>query len=299
VTAVPPLLAHVGGGTDPWAWHAHPDVWLVVGALAGGYAWALLRLGPRLAPPGRPVATRGQVVRFALGVLAVWAFADWPAHDLGERFLFSVHMGQHTVFMLVAPPLLLSGTPEWLLCRLLSPRGVHAVVARLGRPLPAALLFNFLVVFTHWPPYVELTLRNEPVHFLAHAVLFAGSALMWFPVLNRLPGLPRLSSPAAMGYLFLQSVLPTVPASFLTFAERPLYRFYAEAPRPFAITAVEDQQLAGAIMKVVGGGILWAVIVVVFAQWYAREQRDQGDVLTWADVERELERTQPVGPARS
>ena len=102
-----------GEATFP-AWAPHPDVWLLVAALALGYFVAIRRLGPRLAPAGTPVVTRFQVACFSGGILAMWLASDWPIHDLGEGYLFSIHMVQHTVMSIVAPPLLLIGTPAWL-----------------------------------------------------------------------------------------------------------------------------------------------------------------------------------------
>jgi cytochrome c oxidase assembly factor CtaG len=71
-----------------------------------------------------------------------------------------------------------------------------------------------------------------------------------------------------MLYLFLQSIVPTVPASFLAFAEKPIYSWYAAAPRLTAMSAVEDQQVAGAVMKIGGATIIWSVIIVIFFRWY-------------------------------
>jgi putative membrane protein len=204
-------------------------------------------------------------------------------------------MIQHTGFQLIAAPLLLLGLPAELFRRLF---GGLRVLRFLARPLVAGLLFNVLIVLTHWPLVVNATLESEPLHFGAHALLFGSAVLMWLPVLNlgRAPDLPQLGAAGRMLYLFLQSVLPTVPASFLTFAERPVYRFYAEAPRVFGLSAVDDQQLAGALMKVYAGSLIWGVIVVMFFRWYARDQRAaeaarRGEVLTWDDVEREFARS--------
>ena len=290
------MLAHAG--PSPWEWHPHPDVWLLVAALLGAYVVALLRLGPSRTGPGEPVATRRQGALFVLGVAALWLHADWPVHDIGEHYLFSVHMAQHIGFTLIAVPLLLLGLPRWLVEWLAGPPRMRAVLARVARPLPAAVVYNAVVVLTHWPLVVNASLRHHGVHFGVHVVIFASAVLMWFPVLNRVPGLPTMSYPGRMLYLFLQSVLPTVPASFLTFGRGVMYRFYAEVARPFPLSALDDQQLAGALMKVYAGTLLWGVLGAMFFRWYAREQRDRSpDVLTWDDVERELARTSPAGPA--
>jgi putative membrane protein len=254
-------------------------------------------LGPRLAGEEK-AATRPQIAAFYAGVLVMWIAADWPVHDLAERYLFSVHMTQHILLTLVVPPLLLAGTPPWLLRWVLRVDALALIARRLGRPLPAAVIYNVVFVFMHWPAVVDAALHSEAIHFVAHCLIFFTALLMWFPVLNKLPEFPSMSPPARLVYLFLQSVIPTVPASFLTFADGVVYRFYATVPHPFHMSAVADQQLAGALMKVLGGTILWGVIVVMFFRWYASEESDLrpprgGAVLTWDDVARELERTPP------
>jgi putative membrane protein len=262
-----------------------------------GYFLLARHVGPTKVVPGEEVLPRRKIVLFCLGVAALWVHSDWPIHDIGENYLLSVHMVQHTGLTLIAPPLLLLGLPTWMARWLLVDNvRVHAVVKRLGRPFTAAIVFNLVTVLAHWPLVVNAALEHHSIHFIVHIVLFASAALMWLPVVNALPELPTMSYPLKMLYMFLQSVIPTIPASFLTFGETPLYRFYARAPRVLHLDAVGDQQLAGAVMKVYAGALLWGVIVGVFFRWYAAEpegppRRKPDDVLTWADVEAELERT--------
>ena len=273
----------------PWAWHPHPDVWLLVAPLGGGYGLALHRLGPRHTAPGERAATRGQVAAFSLGLFTLWAAADWPIHDLAERYLYSVHMTQHLLFSLVVPPLLLLGTPAWMARELLAPPVLFRSVSRLARPLPALALFNAVVVLTHWPSLVDVTLRVQGVHFLAHAALFLSALVMWCPVVAPLPELRLLSPPGQMLYLFLQSIVPTVPASFLVFAERPIYHFYEKVPRLWGLSAVEDQRIGGLLMKLAGGFLLWAIIAVLFFKWHAQEEKSETQARRWRDLERELD----------
>jgi putative membrane protein len=270
--------------------HVHPEVWGLLGAVLAGYVVALRRLGPGAVLPGEPVATRGQRVAFTAGVLVLLAGASWPIHDLAEDYLFSVHMVQHVLFSLVAPPLLLLGTPRWLATLLLRPRRVMALAVHLTRPVVALLVFNTVIVATHWPPVVDAVLRSEPLHLLAHVVLFTTALCMWVPVLSPAPALlRRLTPPGQMLYLFLQSVVPTVPASFLTFADKPIYDFYAEAPRIWDVSATTDQLVAGLLMKIGAGFLLWTIITLIFFRWYAEEDRRERGVLVWDDVERELQ----------
>jgi putative membrane protein len=279
----------MSAASSPWTFHPHPDVWLLVVALVAGYALALKVLAPAHAPPGRPVVARREVVLYGTGVAVLWLGADWPIHDLSEGYLFSVHMVQHMLFSLVAPPLLLLGMPRWLLRALLSPPGAMQIARVLTKPVVALVVFNAYVAISHWPDLVDLALRVEAVHLIMHTVLVITSFMMWWPVVGRLPELPNLSPPAKMLYLFLQSVLPTVPASFLTFAERPIYRFYESVPHPW-IDAVTDSRISGLIMKLGGGALLWGIIAVLFFKWSAHEERVEPDnEVAWDDFERELE----------
>ena len=288
-----PLIA--AAAADPWQFHAHFDVWALVLSLVAGYVIAIRRLGPVLAPAGQPVVERKHIIRFVLGIALLWGFADWPVHDLSEKYLFSVHMVQHTVFSLIAPPILLMSLPPWLLDWLTSPRWLRFVLRKVCRPLPAALMFNGITAVSHWPAWVDLSLRSELFHFTAHFILWSTATAMWLPVVNPgVPGLPSMSRMAKMPYLFLQSIVPTVPASFLAFAETVMYKGYANAPRITSMSAIEDQQLAGGIMKVGGTMIIWGVIIVIFFRWYAESERSGRDTLTWDDVQRELDRTPPA-----
>ena len=113
--------------------------------------------------------------------------------------------------------------------------------------------------------------------------------MMWWPILSAVPELPRLSYPLQMAYLFLQSLLPAVLASFITFSDGVVYRFYGEAPRIWGLSPVDDQQIAGGLMKLVGSLILWGFIAVAFFRWYQREEREARDP-RWPEVEAELDR---------
>ncbi len=308
-------------------WHVHVDVWLLLGAVLGAYLLAV-----RVGRTRGEVTDGKQVFLFCSGVAVLWLASDWPVHDLAEGYLYSFHMVQHLLFTLVAAPLLLLGMPTWLGRRLLGIRGgrgagtgpppvddaisgrrsvVSAPTRRLqlvrwvARPVPGLIQFNLVLVLSHWPAVVEATLLHHSLHFVAHAVLLVSALLMWMPVASTIPEVPRARPPTQMLYLFLQTIIPTVPASFLTFGHKPLYHIYETFPRLWDIGALADQQVAGLIMKVGGGFYFWTVIAVVFFRWYEGEEggRKPGseppsepaepaepadEILLWADVEREL-----------
>jgi putative membrane protein len=280
--------------TSPLVWEPHADAWLLVVLVLGGYLYALSAWAPRYAPGRRPATTR-QRAYFLLGVAVLWLASDWPIHGLSTS-MFSVHMFQHMLYSLVAAPLLILGMPGWLLRRLLRPRVVSLVWARVTRPLPALILFNLWIAVYHWPVMVNLSVRNDLAHFLTHGVWVVVSLVMWWPVLSPLPEFPHLSYPARMAYLFAQSIVPTVPASFLTFSERLLYRAYETTPMLWGLSRVGDQQLAGLLMKIVGGFLIWGVLAVMFFRWCHEQETGGPDLLYWRDLEPDLEARQLTQP---
>jgi putative membrane protein len=271
------------------SWTPHPDVWLLVAAFAAGYAIAVARLGPRFAAPGRPAVTRFQVVCWSLGVATIWLAADWPIHDIAEKSMYSVHMVQHLLLSMIAPPLLLLGTPGWLARFVLRPPSLlFRAVRKLSRFLPALVVFNVVLVLSHWPAVVDASLHSGWTHFGVHSLIFVSAFIVWMPVLSPLPEIPRLAAPPRAAFLFLQSVVPTVPASFLTFGEHPLYHFYEHVPHLWGVSTLEDQQIAGLIMKIGAGTLMWMLIAVIFFRWAADEERRNQPQRMRRELEREL-----------
>jgi putative membrane protein len=267
------------------AWHSHPSVWLVLGGIWVAYLVAVRR-HRRVA--GEPSDGRRRTTLFSFGMACLWLGADWPVHDLAEGYLYSVHMAQHLLFTLVAPPLLIAGMPAWMWRDILRPRWLFLLFRFLTRPIVALILFNGLLLFTHWPEVVEASVRSELTHFTLHVLLVGSAVLMWWPVMSPLVELPALTPPAQMMYLFAQSLAPTIPASFLTFGHTLLYPVYGTFPRIWGMSALNDQLIAGLLMKLVGGFILWGFVATIFFRWHAREERDGWDALALRQVEREL-----------
>jgi len=267
------------------AWHPHPSVWLVLGGIWVAY---LMAVRQHRTVAGEPLDRRRRTMLFSVGMACLWLGADWPVHDLAEGYLYSVHMAQHLLFTLVAPPLLIAGMPGWMWRDILRPRWLFVAFRFLTRPIVALILFNGLLLFTHWPEIVEASVRSEPTHFTVHVLLFGSAIVMWWPVMSPLVELPALAPPAQMMYLFAQSLAPTIPASFLTFGHTLLYPVYGTFPRIWGISALNDQLIAGLLMKLVGGFILWGFVATIFFRWYAREERDGWDALALRPLEREL-----------
>lgn len=279
------LLLHTATGPYHFHWSIHPDVVLLCIVLQVGYMYTVTQLRDLVSDAGR--VRRSQVALFTSGVLALYIGAGTPIHDISEQYLLSFHMLQHSIFTLAVAPLLLAGIPAWVWQALLRQRGVLPVAKVLTHPVVAFSAFNGLFLITHMPFAVDYALYHHWFHFLVHAALVGTAMLMWWPVLSVVPELPRLSAPLQMSYLFVQSILPTVVAAFITFAEGAVYPFYERAPRMWSLTAETDQQIAGGIMKLIGSLVLWGFIAVVFFQWYNREQAAEQEP-HWNEVEEEL-----------
>jgi putative membrane protein len=294
------LVGVTSQGHDFWRWQPHPEVWLLVGGVILLAIYALRVVGPKVVPAGTPVISRSQLAWLGLGVVLLWFASDWPMHDIAEEYLFSVHMTQHMLLTFAVPPVFLLATPEWLARLVLGHGRVKRVFYKIARPVPAAVAFNALQLLTHWPGVVNTSVENALVHYVVHAALVSTAFLLWIPVCGPLPEL-RISYPAQMLYLFVTSIVPTVPAAWLTFAEGSVYSAYDIPQRLGDISVTTDQQAAGLIMKLVAGGFLWLIITIRFFQWASKfsdtdkavDQAGPVHDLTWADVEREFERHPP------
>lgn len=281
-------LLHTGAGGPNWLdWGLQPDVLALCLVLGLGYFYSVTRLRPRISDAGR--VKRSQALAFAFGVVTIYAASGSPLHDLADEYLVSAHMLQHVLLALVAAPLLIVGTPVWLWQALLRRPVVLPAVRLVTHPVVALAVFNGVLLLTHLPSTIDFQVQAAWFHFLMHAALLASGLVLWWPVLSEMPEAPRLSYPLQIGYLFLQSMLPAVLASFVTFADRVVYPFYAEAPRIWGISATEDQQIGGLVMKLLGTAIIWWFIAVAFFKWYAGEEaKARGP--QWEDVEEELGR---------
>lgn len=295
--------------SDYWRFQAHPEVWLLVAAVGGGWWYATHHIGPKVVPEGSLLVTRRQWRAFLAAWLLLWVASDWPIHDLGEHALYSVHMLQHMMLSYFMPPLLLLGTPTWLARLVVGDGRAYRVLKRLAHPVVAGLLFNTAVVATHVPGAVNAAVTNGTLHYSLHVGVVLTALLAWMPIVGPFQEM-RLKPPGQMVFLFLMSVIPVVPAGWLTFADGVVYSAYDHLPRMWGISVTNDQQIAGVIMKLGGSTFLWAIITVKFFRWSGATTSDDHsyrrvksipaaeiighdeEPLTYADVERAFAESQ-------
>jgi putative membrane protein len=238
--------------------------------------------------------------------VTLWFAIDWPMHDIAEEYLYFVHMTQHLLLSFAIPPMLLLATPTWLARLVVGQGRGYRILKQMTRLVPATLFFNAVVVFSHWPAVVDNVVNHAALHYGVHVLVVFSALIMWMGVCGPLPEL-RFSLGVQMPYLFLQSVIPTVPAGWLTVADGVVYKSYDRAYRLWGIGAVNDQQLAGMEMKVIGGFYLWTLITIIFVRFVKESEHNDHArgvpldrrapseaVLTWDAVERELAKAPPA-----
>ena len=267
-----PLLLHAAAriAVDEFTVH-----WSTVIGLAG--IGALYSWRARHPPAG---VTRSpspaQRALFFTALASIFLSLNGWLHDLSDYYLFSAHMVQHLVLTLVAPPLLIMGTPGWMLRPALAWRGVGPAARALTAAPHAFLLFNVVLITWHLPPVYGLAMAYHPVHIAQHLCFMVGATLMWWPILSPMPELPRLAYPAQMLYLFLLTIPMSLVAVCIAYAGEVLYPAYAAAPRIWGITPLQDQMIGALIMWIPGGLFFFAIISVVFFKW--QQQDDDSTV---------------------
>lgn len=260
-------------------------------ACLGAYAVTLVRLGSlRSASPH--IASRGQLISFVAGIFALWAALAWPVADLSRNISAIAHVTQQLLLVLAVPPLVLLGLPRWLLALGTRSSRIESALRVLTHPAVAIVVFNVAMVAAWLPPVVAAEGRWAGVGDAIHLFELLAGFVMWIPATRLVPGTRPLSVAARIGYLFAQSVVFNFPALILIFARDPLYPLYAaHVHEVLGISARADQQIAGAVAKVIGfGTLIGAAGIILNRGWRAEEAGLDADPLLWEDVERELRR---------
>jgi cytochrome c oxidase assembly factor CtaG len=240
-----------------WNWRPYPGVWVFV---LGLLTWYALTLRRSAAPSIRPVA-------FGVGLTLLWACLDWPLGALGAGYLLSIHTTQYVLITCVAVPLLLVGIPPELRAR-----------GRFSRfmagPAPGLLVYTAVMAVTHVPSVSDALMATQVGSLVVDLAWIGGAIALWWPVLAP-EGVVRITPPLRVGYLFLATIPPTIPAAFMVFSDYPLYATYELAPRVAGIAAGSDQQTAGLIMKAGADPLLWIAMAIVFFRWQRAEEASE------------------------
>lgn len=253
------------------AWDWKPSVVIGCAALMGAYAWAVrFRFSQKAAA-------------WLAGVLLILLALVSPLDELADKYLFSVHMAKHILFVLVVPALLLIGLPAAPVERALRYRPAAVAEQFLGTPAVAWTAGIGAMALWHIPVLFNAALSNEVLHIFEHLSLLIGGTIFWWPILAPLPESRLKPVPQGAAYLFTSCLACTSLGVLITFATRLLYPTYAQPVDLYAILPVirerwgisagMDQQIGGLLMWVPGCLVYLTAIMAMFARWYGEEAK--------------------------
>ena len=208
-----------------------------------------------------------RVASFVLGLLLIWIAMASPLAALDHDML-TAHMVQHLLLMTLAPPLILLGMPVMLLVHSPLQRFLQTIGCPLGsapmQKLGRALTYPALcwvgaagtLVVWHIPSMFMLGLRSQTWHSIEQASFLATGLLFWWPVIQSRPIVSKWPESSMLLYLFLATLPCDILSAFLVFCDRVVYPVFLSSPQSFGLSALEDQQCAGALM--------WTCVTVVY-----------------------------------
>ena len=212
----------------------------------------------------------GRGISFVCGVAVLWVALETPIDTISDHYLQSVHMFQHVLLGLIAPPLLVLGLSPSMAATLTRIPGLRP----LTEPIPAQVAAAAVMIAWHLPPLYDLT-QNEDLHIFEHLTFIASGILFWWPVLDATAAQThwRLHEIGKLAYLLIGTFPQDGVAIVLQFSRVPFYDFYRHVPMLVpGWDAVIDQNVAGTVLQLVGKTSFAVAAIVIFFRWVAREQ---------------------------
>jgi cytochrome c oxidase assembly factor CtaG len=281
------VFLHVGGPQPTSVWTAWPAVPLVQVGLFLATAMYVIgwRRLVRLPSSRRSLLPKWRVWCYFGGIGALTLALASPI-DSYSNWLFFVHMIQHLLLLLIAPPLLWLGAPMlpmlWAL-----PRDARKVVGRLIGPggwlarvggfltqsMTAAGAFALTMALWHLPQFYDKAQGRTLIHDLEHLMFFVTSLLYWWPVIHPGGGRRRLSYGAALPYLLPPFVEGMVIGALITFSGRPIYQTYVGLTPTWGLSTLDDQQIGGLIMWIPGGMLFLIPLIGLLSMVFRQEEQ--------------------------
>ncbi|MDQ4072461.1 MAG: cytochrome c oxidase assembly protein [Actinomycetota bacterium] len=254
-------------------WVVDPVVLLPVGLYAAVYVWRFL--AARREAGGRGAGVR-QAVAFAGAVLSLVGAIASPIDALGGEYLFSAHMVQHLLLGDIAPLLVLLGLSRVILRpatrRLM---GLERALGRLAHPATGLGLWLGLVYLWHVPALYEAALEHPTLHALEHASFFAAGVALWWPLIQPVPMRHRLTGLGSLAYIVVAKASLAALGLYLAWSSSVAYPFYESVPRLWGLSAVEDQNVGGAIMMVEQTIVLAIWFSVLFVRMLVQSEEEE------------------------
>jgi putative membrane protein len=277
--------AHEGVHHDAPSLSSAALVWNAATALSLGLMATLYAVGVRRlwrTEAGRQTITTLQAAAFALGCASA-AIALLSPLDAWSDVLFSAHMAQHEILMLISAPLMVLGRPFiatlWSLPadargsvgRLTRQRWLAAIWHRLSGPMTVLIVHATVLWVWHLPALFELALHHESIHVVQHLGFFLTAALFWWALVHGRYG--RLGYGIGVLYVFATAMHTEILGALLTFGSRTWYPTHATRTAAAGFNPVADQQLAGIVMWIPFGVVFLFIGLALFAAWLGEAER--------------------------
>jgi putative copper resistance protein D len=283
--AVPSVtLAHASGAAPPelpgvlLTIVPDPLPWLGSCVAVAGYVVLVRRVNA--GHPANPIPA-WRTVAWVSGVAALLV-ALVSAIDVYADELLTVHMVQHVLLTMVAPPLLALGAPVTLLLRAATPDArrrvllpiLQAPLLRIAtHPVVAWSLFAAVMWFAHFSPLYDAALEQPALHVVEHGIFLVAGVLFWWPIVAADPISHRLGEAGRFVYLVLQMPVNAAVGLAIYWAPSVLYAHYANGERSWGPSPLVDQQIGGLVMWAAGDLLLLAAVAAVIAAWMRADAR--------------------------
>ncbi|MEX2414712.1 MAG: cytochrome c oxidase assembly factor CtaG [Paenibacillaceae bacterium] len=276
-----------------------PSMLIVVTILAVWYILAVDQFRLRWFKESSPVRKEKKIAM--LSGLAIYYLAQGGPLDLLSHLVFSMHMLSMSLSYLVVPPLIIYGTPDWMLRRVLGVPPIGKIVRNITHPILTLVLFNILFSLYHFPIVLDYVMTNYLVHTIFFIILLVSAFMMWWNVISPLPEYERLTDVQKMGYVFANGVLLTPACALIIFADSTLYATYSDptvwakalgycvplgsdvilsmfnGPGDFAFfPPLDDQQFGGVMMKLMQEIMYGIILFYIFMRWFRRDHQANG-----------------------
>ncbi len=217
-----------------------------------------------------------QALAFAGAMLALLIALASPIDSLGEDYLFSMHMLQHVLLGDVAPLLLLLSLSR-VIMRPLTRRlmRVERALGPLAHPATGIGIWLGLMYLWHIPALYDSALEHPVIHVLEHAAFFTAGICVWWPLIQPVPMRRRLTGLWPLAYIGAAKVGLAALGLYLTWSTSVLYPYYETVPRVWGLSAIQDQNMGGAIMMVEQSLTFVTVLVAVFVRMLSSSEADE------------------------
>lgn len=247
--------------------------------------------------------TRSEAANFIAAMILLYIIKGSPVNLL-SHIMFTMHMVQMALLLLVVPALLIKGIPNYLWQFLINIPYIKPAFKMVTKPIIALVVFAALFSFYHIPLVFDYVKLEESLHGLFTFVLFLSGLFLYWPLLNTLEDQPKMKGLHKVGYIIANAVLITPACAMIIFAGSPFYATYTDGnvwmkamalcvpadtlsgltnlsgPELFTnMTPLNDQQLGGVLMKILQEIIFGIILARVFYEWYQND-RDNAEQIT-------------------